>query len=98
MIDETERRRLHAMGYLEARIQAHPDTSRFHHALASLYTDHHLDEDASRSFKHAINNDPSNVMIRNDYSLHLKQLHRTQDAVDELRKGTLFKYLSCTYI
>lgn len=87
MISETERRRLHAMGYLEARLQSHPHTSRFHHALASLYADHHFDEDANKSYKHAIRNDRSNVMIRNDYGLHLKNLHRTQDAVDELQKG-----------
>ena len=87
MISESERRHLHAIGYLEARIDSHPHTSKFHHALASLYANHHLDEDANKSFKHAIRNDPSNVMIRNDYGLHLKNLRRTQDAVDELQKG-----------
>ena len=86
MISESDRRRLQALGYLEARVLTQP-SSQFHYPLASLYSEHRLIEDANRSYKHAIRNDPSNVMVRNDYGIHLASVHRKEDALDELQKG-----------
>lgn len=89
MISSEDRKKLHATGYLEARLSNNPQTSRFAHCLASLYDDQSRIEDADKTYKLAIKNAPANVMIRNDYAVHLAQQKRTQDAVEELQRALL---------
>lgn len=85
----SEQRRLGATAYLEDRLTVNPESARFSHCLAALYKARKRVDDTSKTYKNAIRSAPSDVMIRNDYALHLLDQDRKQDAVDEINKAML---------
>lgn len=78
-----------AVRYFQHKLQKDPKMSRYNHCMGALYTEAGDFHSADAYYKNALTSAASNVMIRNDYALHLSRNGYTKDGVEELKKGML---------
>jgi tetratricopeptide (TPR) repeat protein len=78
-----------AQQFFEKKIEDNPTMPRYNHCLGALADAKGHLEEATAYYRNAAANQPANLMIRNDYALHLEKKGFHKDALREYDKALL---------
>lgn len=80
---------LEAKQFYASKLALNPTMSRYLHFMAAICTELGQIEEADHYYRQTILNDPNNIMVRNDFAVHLANQNRKSDALQELKKATI---------
>ena len=75
--------------FYEKKLEKNPSMARYLHFMAALSVEQGEHEKADGYYRRTMESDPANIMVRNDYAVHLAQQNRKSDAVHEINKARL---------
>lgn len=78
-----------AEAFFEKKLQDNPTMPRYNHCLGALKDAKGEMEEATTYYRNAAANQPANLMIRNDFGLHLEKKGFHRDALREFDKALL---------
>lgn len=79
-----------AIDFYEDKLASNPTMPRYNHCLAAITSAVNDNEKADNHYRQAILAAPNNVMIRNDFALHLAKQQHKDEAIKELEKARLY--------
>jgi tetratricopeptide (TPR) repeat protein len=80
-----------ALDYYDEKLENYPYRSRYNHMKASILSEQGNIKDADYFYRQALVNAPSDVMVKNDYAVHMVTNYsdRKDDALKELKKALI---------
>lgn len=78
-----------AQVFFEQKLEDNPTMPRYNHCMGALADAKGRTEEATNYYRQAAANQPANLMIRNDYALHLEKKGFHKDALREYDKALL---------
>ena len=78
-----------AQAFFEKKLESNPTMPRYNHCMGALQDAKGNLEEATHYYRNAAANQPANLMIRNDYALHLEKKGFHKDALREFDKALL---------
>lgn len=78
-----------AQVFFANKLEDNPSMPRYNHCMAALKDARGQVEEATQYYRNAAANQPANLMIRNDYALHLEKKGFHKDALREYDKALL---------
>mmetsp|Transcript_17176 Transcript_17176/g.28731 ORF Transcript_17176/g.28731 Transcript_17176/m.28731 type:complete len:269 (-) Transcript_17176:233-1039(-) len=78
-----------AQAFFEKKLEDNPSMPRYNHCMGALMDNKGQMEEATHYYRNAAANQPANLMIRNDYALHLEKKGFHKDSLREFDKALL---------
>lgn len=78
-----------SINFYENKLLTNPTMPKYNHNLAILMELKGNNKKSSELYSNALNSAPNNVMIRNDYALHLAKNKEYNKSINEFNKGLL---------
>jgi tetratricopeptide (TPR) repeat protein len=78
-----------ATDFYEAKLKTNPGMPRYTHLMAAIHSARGDNDKAEWCYRETCYNQPGNIMVRNDFAVHLLSGNRKEDARQELRKALL---------
>jgi tetratricopeptide (TPR) repeat protein len=75
--------------FYKTKLLSNPEMPRYNHLMAAITSERGHIEEANNYYRQAIESQPGNIMMRNDYAVHLARSERVDDALHEFKKSTL---------